>query len=220
MGRYKTWLYAGNSEYPAVLVHVSHPLRRVTAMSSENPSGADNQQETAQLDSIRLGRGLRRWRRLLQLSRYYRNRSMSTRLASPTRVCTSYQRRASSRTCSKSMVEFFGCGRVCVEPPTRQPSRGSRHATRSTRFGDLRDVDRSVLRSNTRCERRSETTSPSSPRSCELMRAPTSTSRCRVSSEIARDRPDDELVGKPIRRVSENPQRLYAEPSSSTRCEE
>ena len=40
-GRYKTWLYAGNSEYPAL------PVKRdyVLALTGDNATGADNQQE-------------------------------------------------------------------------------------------------------------------------------------------------------------------------------
>jgi hypothetical protein len=38
--------YAGNSEYPSVLVRVGASLL-MFRMSSENPNGADNQQETA-----------------------------------------------------------------------------------------------------------------------------------------------------------------------------
>ena len=37
----KIWLYAGNSEYPLVLVH----CRLTLTMHSKNPCGADNQQE-------------------------------------------------------------------------------------------------------------------------------------------------------------------------------
>ena len=42
-----SWLYAGNPEHPAVLVHhsLSHPRGMTTPMSSDNPSGAGNQQE-------------------------------------------------------------------------------------------------------------------------------------------------------------------------------
>lgn len=39
-----SWLYAGNTEYPAVLVHVTGS-EYLVYMSSENPSGAVNQQE-------------------------------------------------------------------------------------------------------------------------------------------------------------------------------
>ena len=45
-------LYAGNSEYPVVLVHVD--------MGSDNPSGADNQQETASAGSSETARQARR----------------------------------------------------------------------------------------------------------------------------------------------------------------
>jgi hypothetical protein len=40
----QTLLNAGNSEYPAVLIHVT-PICLGDGMGSENPSGADNQQE-------------------------------------------------------------------------------------------------------------------------------------------------------------------------------
>jgi hypothetical protein len=40
----QTLLFAGNSEYPAVLVDVT-PFSYVVDMGSDNPSGADNQQE-------------------------------------------------------------------------------------------------------------------------------------------------------------------------------
>ena len=42
-----SWLYAGNPEHPVVLVHIplSHPFGMTVHMSSENPSGAGNQQE-------------------------------------------------------------------------------------------------------------------------------------------------------------------------------
>lgn len=40
----QTLLNAGNSEYPAVLIHVT-PICLGAGMGSENPSGADNQQE-------------------------------------------------------------------------------------------------------------------------------------------------------------------------------
>ena len=36
--------YAGNSEYPTVLIHVTSALYGL-CMSSDNPFGADNQQE-------------------------------------------------------------------------------------------------------------------------------------------------------------------------------
>ena len=42
-GRYKIWLYAGNSENPLVLVHENGTW--LFNMSSENSHGADNQQE-------------------------------------------------------------------------------------------------------------------------------------------------------------------------------
>ena len=42
-------------------------------------------------------------------------------------------------TCSKRLVEFFGCGTVYVEPPSRQPSEDL-YALRRVAFGDLRDV--------------------------------------------------------------------------------
>ena len=43
-GGYKTWLYAGTSEYPTLLVSESGLRARIE--DSENPFGADNQQET------------------------------------------------------------------------------------------------------------------------------------------------------------------------------
>ena len=44
-GRCKTWLYAGIPGNPAVLVRV-RTLSKGDGMSSDNPTGADNQQET------------------------------------------------------------------------------------------------------------------------------------------------------------------------------
>ncbi len=41
----QTLLYAGNPEYPAVLIHVVTPTSYGVGMGSDNPSGADNQQE-------------------------------------------------------------------------------------------------------------------------------------------------------------------------------
>ena len=41
----QTLLYAGNSEHPAVLIRVVTPSTYGVSMGSENPSGADNQQE-------------------------------------------------------------------------------------------------------------------------------------------------------------------------------
>jgi len=41
----QTLLYAGNPVYPAVLIQMSHPFHRVKEMDSDNPTGADNQQE-------------------------------------------------------------------------------------------------------------------------------------------------------------------------------
>ena len=46
LGRWKTPLFAGTSEYLAVLVHVTTALYG-DDMGSENPTSADNQQETA-----------------------------------------------------------------------------------------------------------------------------------------------------------------------------
>jgi len=46
LGRWKTPLFAGTSEYPAVLVRVTSAIGDVD-VGSENPTGADNQQETA-----------------------------------------------------------------------------------------------------------------------------------------------------------------------------
>ena len=42
-----SWLYAGNPEHPVVLVHgsLSHPFGMTAVVSSDNPSGAGNQQE-------------------------------------------------------------------------------------------------------------------------------------------------------------------------------
>jgi hypothetical protein len=51
LGRCKTPLFAGTSEYPAVLVHV-RPDSYGELMGSENPTGADNQQETADSSDV------------------------------------------------------------------------------------------------------------------------------------------------------------------------
>ena len=45
-GRYKTWLYAGTSEYPVVLAQQVERTK-----GSDNPSGADNQQETVGIEA-------------------------------------------------------------------------------------------------------------------------------------------------------------------------
>ena len=96
-------------------------------MGSDNPSGAVNQQETAEIARARcrLGGRLRRWRGVLLASRCVRNPWVrSTRaLADPARVSPGLPAQRPSSACSKLLVEVLRVRQGRGAASKRQPPR-------------------------------------------------------------------------------------------------
>ena len=198
------WLYAGNSEYPAVLVHC-HTRFIGWTMSSENPSGADNQQER-QGHRTELGGGLRRRRRLLHRP-IVRITSVPTSAGRSSPSSRLTQGAREHRMYSRAQA-FFGAAQSS-EPTARN------HSERLYRFAverraDLRDA---VVRSssNTRCDGQSETTFEASSDhrdSCEKAGTSTADGLRRDRCDCRDDEPPEAAIS-----ICWNPQRPYAEPS-------
>src|ERR1700728_2851385 len=100
--------YAGNSEYPTVLIHVATVLYGHD-MSSDNPSGADNQQERLRfcgwITGFVDGEGC-------FSCPIFRNRNTTLGWqVQPTFVVV---QSALSRDVLEDLARFFGCGKVYV----------------------------------------------------------------------------------------------------------
>ncbi len=106
------------SENPAVLIQMSHPFFRVSQVDSENPSGADNQQERPGFAAV--GRRLCRRRRLLQRSDLSES-NVKVRLAGPTFFHGGSGREEPRCIASNGAVLHVWSGRA--SRPSRQPSR-------------------------------------------------------------------------------------------------
>ena len=126
-------LYAGNSEYPVVLVQC-HTLERECDMSSDNPSGADNQQE--RLITIGWLVGFVDGEGCFSVP-IFRQRSMSH--GWQVQPAFAVVQGASSRDVLEEMVEFFGCGKVSVNR-RHDNHREDLCRYNVSRFGDLRDI--------------------------------------------------------------------------------
>jgi hypothetical protein len=109
-------------------------------MSSDNPSGADNQQE--RLTTIGWLVGFVDGEGCFSVP-IYRQRSM--KLGWQVQPQFTVVQGESSRDVLEEMVRFFGCGKVYIKPPPRQPSRGF-VLLPGVPSGRPEECDRSVLR--------------------------------------------------------------------------
>jgi hypothetical protein len=125
--------YAGNSEYPTVLIHVTSASYGL-CVGSDNPFGADNQQERlwycGWIAGFVDGEGC-------FSCPIFRNRKTALRWqVQPTFVVV---QSASSRDVLEDLASFFGCGKVYVN---RRHDNHREDISRYcvARFADLRDV--------------------------------------------------------------------------------
>src|SRR5580704_1133433 len=125
--------YAGNSEYPTVLIRVTSVLY-VCVVGSDNPFGADNQQERlwycGWIAGFVDGEGC-------FSCPIFRNRKTTLRWqVQPTFVVV---QSASSRDVLEDLARFFGCGKVYVNR-RHDNHREDMYRYYVGRFADLRDV--------------------------------------------------------------------------------
>jgi hypothetical protein len=125
--------YAGNSEYPTVLIHVTSAVYGL-CVGSNNPSGADNQQERlwycGWIAGFVDGEGC-------FSCPVFRNRTMT--LGWQVQPSFAVVQSASSRDVLEDLRRFFGCGGVSVNH-RRDNHRQDLCRYEVTRFTDLRDV--------------------------------------------------------------------------------
>jgi len=125
--------YAGNSEYPTVLIHVTSALYGL-CVGSDNPFGADNQQERlwycGWIIGFVDGEGC-------FSCPVFRNRTMT--LGWQVQPSFAVVQSASSRDVLEDLRRFFGCGGVSVNH-RRDNHRQDLCRFEVTRFTDLRDV--------------------------------------------------------------------------------
>src|SRR4051812_10743656 len=105
--------YAGNSEHPAVLVHCHTPSIGCVAVGSENPTGADNQQERPSLEQWAVG--FVDGEGCFSISVV---RNPGCRLGWQVQHEFSVTQALSSRAALDLLVEVFGCGAVIVNQRT------------------------------------------------------------------------------------------------------
>ena len=129
----RSWLNAGNSEHPAVLIRVT-PEQLGDDMESDNPSGADNQQE--RLSYCGWIAGFVDGEGCFSCPIFRNNKTMLGWQVQPTFVVV---QSASSRDVLEGLARFFGCGRVYVN---RRHDNHREDLCRFSvgRFADLRDV--------------------------------------------------------------------------------
>jgi hypothetical protein len=125
--------YAGNSEYPTVLIRVTSALYGL-CVDSDNPFGADNQQERlwycGWIIGFVDGEGC-------FSCPVFRNRTMT--LGWQVQPSFAVVQSASSRDVLEDLRRFFGCGGVSVNH-RRDNHRQDLCRYEVTRFTDLRDV--------------------------------------------------------------------------------
>jgi len=125
--------YAGNSEYPTVLIHVTSSLY-ASGMGSDNPFGADNQQERllycGWITGFVDGEGC-------FSCPVFRNHTMTLGWqVQPTFVVV---QSASSREVLEDLARFFGCGKVYANR-RHDNHREDLYRYYVGRFADLRDI--------------------------------------------------------------------------------
>jgi hypothetical protein len=134
--------YAGNSEYPTVLTHVTTVLYGLD-MGSKNPFGADNQQERlwycGWIAGFVDGEGC------FSCPVFRNHKTALGWQVQPTFVVV---QSASSRDVLEELVRFFECGKVYVNH-RHDNHREDLYRYRVGRFADLRDVIVPFFQENT-----------------------------------------------------------------------
>jgi hypothetical protein len=134
--------YAGNSEYPTVLTHVTTVLYGLD-MGSKNPFGADNQQERlwycGWIAGFVDGEGC------FSCPIFRNHKTALGWQVQPTFVVV---QSASSRDVLEDLVRFFECGKVYVNR-RHDNHREDLYRYRVGRFADLRDVIVPFFQENT-----------------------------------------------------------------------
>jgi hypothetical protein len=138
LGRWKTPLFAGTSEYPAVLVLVA-AVSYGAGMDSENLTGADNQQETASSLFVLNPNWLVGFVDGEGCFCVSVHRSSMMHRGREWQLQPSFQvyQHQDHRDVLDSMVKFFGCGRV--------RSKGPKSSVLAYTVEALKDLERAVV---------------------------------------------------------------------------